>query len=85
MDYDYYSMSYDVMRETANQIRGRCLAWANQAETPEAEQHWVEKSLQISKDIQQVDPYDEAAIDVKRAELRELFRSLPAEAPAVAA
>ena len=82
---DYYSMSYDVMRETANQIRGRYIAWDNAADDSETEQYWLEQASQVTREVRQVDPYDEEAIMAKRAELRELFRSLPAEAPAVAA
>jgi hypothetical protein len=79
---DYYSMSYDVMRETANRIRGRYIAWANDTADPETEQYWLEKARQVTRDVRQVDPYDEEAIEAKRAGLRELFRSLPRTAPA---
>lgn len=72
MDYDYYSMSYDVMRETANQIRGRYLAWANDAADAETEQYWLEQASQVTREVRQVDPYDEETITAKRAELREL-------------
>lgn len=82
---DYYSMSYEVMREGASLIQGRYIAWANAADDPETEKYWLGKALQVARDVQQVDPYDEAAITAKRAELRELFRSLPVEAPTVAA
>lgn len=78
---DYYSMSYEVMEEIANQIQGRYIGWADAATDPKTEQYWMEKSLQIARDIRQVDPNDEEAIKAKRAELGELIRSLPVEAP----
>ncbi|MDO5066392.1 MAG: hypothetical protein Q4D96_03835 [Propionibacteriaceae bacterium] len=80
-----YLMSFDIMKEMATRVCGRYIAWANAASDPETEQYWLEKALQVAADVRQVDPYDEAAITAKRAELRELFRSLPIEAPAVAA
>lgn len=81
-----YLMSYDVMKEMVTRISGRYVSWADAAEAagdPEMEQYWLEKAFQVDKDVRQVDPYDEAAIAAKRAELRELFRSLPVEAPVV--
>lgn len=80
-----YLMSFDIMKEMATRISGRYISWADAADDPETEQYWLEKAFKVAEDLREVDPYDEAAIAAKRAELRELFRSLPTEAPAIAA
>ena len=80
-----YLMSFDIMKEMATRVCGRYIAWANDAADSETEQYWLEQASQVTREVRQVDPYDEEAIMAKRAELRELFRSLPTEAPAVAA
>ena len=80
-----YLMSFDIMKEMATRVCGRYIAWANQATDPAVKQHWMNQASQVTKGVQQVRAHDAEAIAAKRAELRELFHSLPVEAPAVVA
>lgn len=80
-----YLMSFDIMKEMATRVCGRYIAWANQATDPAVKRHWMNQASQVTQGVQQVRAHDVEAIAAKREELRQLFRSMPVEAPAVAA
>ncbi len=82
-DQNVNPMIYDAMRELENRIRGEYVAWQDQAKTPEEAEYWQREILRLSKEVRAVDINSQSAIDAKRAELRELFASLPDQAPEV--
>ena len=78
-----YLMSYDVLKEGETRICGRYISWSNAATDPAVKQYWVEKSLELSREVKQTDPKDLDAVKAKLDDLTDLFQSLPSEAPDV--
>ncbi|WP_435298967.1 hypothetical protein [Timonella sp. A28] len=76
-------MIYDAMCELETRISGQYVAWKREAKTEEEAEYWQREILRLSQEVQAVDIDSQSAIDAKRAELRELFASLPDEAPEV--
>lgn len=78
---DFNPMVYDAMREIANRIVGRYIAWKREAATEAQAAHWQAEAGRLAREVREVNPYDQAAVDAKRAELRERFAALPERAP----
>ncbi|WP_029067969.1 hypothetical protein [Jonesia quinghaiensis] len=72
---------YEAMRELATRISGRYVAWQRAAETPQEAEHWRRVMYRLSAEVRAVDFDSRSAIEAKRAELRELWASLPVDAP----
>lgn len=80
---DYDPMVYDVLRETATQLRGRYLHWSYTAADPDERERWRLEALNVRREVDAVDVYDEAAVRAKTTELADRLRALPpAEPPA---
>ncbi|WP_029067973.1 hypothetical protein [Jonesia quinghaiensis] len=78
-------MIYDAMREFATRISGQYVAWKREAKTTEEAEHWQREMLRFNAEVRAVDHRSKSAIEAKRAELRELWASLPVDAPKFAA
>ncbi|MDZ8173227.1 hypothetical protein [Microbacterium xanthum] len=78
-------MAYDALLELATRIGGRYVSWVDQAPTDAAGRHWTYAHIEMQRQVRQVDPNDAEAIEAKRAELRELWATMPAQAPVMAA
>lgn len=57
------------------------MAWAEAAKTQVEDDHWQEAWLKVGEDSEAVDPDSRRAVEARIKELRELFASLPREAP----
>lgn len=80
-DKNFDPMIYDVLREMETRIGGRYNAWADNASTPEEERHWLDEAEKVFRQVRAVDHNSRSAIEAKRAELRELWATMPGEAP----
>ena len=78
-------MIYDALLELATRIGGRYLAWAREASNESTAQYWRSKGRELRIAVWAVDSRDEAAVQTKRQELRELWRSMPVDAPQLTA
>ncbi len=78
-------MIYDALLEFATRISGQYVAWQDQAETAEEAEHWQREMYRFNAEVRDVDHRSKSAIEAKRAELRELWASLPVDAPKFAA
>ncbi|MDZ8276312.1 hypothetical protein R2Q81_10180 [Microbacterium aquimaris] len=78
-------MAYDALLELATRIGGRYVSWVDQAPTDAAGRHWTYAHIEMQRQVRQVDPNDAEAIEAKRAELRGLWATMPAQAPVMAA
>lgn len=78
-------MSYDALLELTTRICGRYIAWADRAPSEAAGLHWQNAAVELQRQVRLVDPNGQAAIEAKRAELRELWATMPAQAPTLAA
>lgn len=76
-------MLYDALLELSTRIRGRYLAWAREAATEHAAQHWRDAGIEVHRQVDEVDWRSKSAIEAKRTELRALFASMPTEAPEI--
>lgn len=78
-------MAYDALLELATRIGGRYVSWVDQAPTEAAGRHWTYAHIEMQRQVRQVDPNDPTAIEAKRVELRELWATMPVQAPVMAA
>lgn len=76
--FDYDPMVYDAMRELANQLGGRYIHQSYTATTDDEREHWRLEALKVSREAEEVDPYDEAAVRAKTADLAGRLRALQA-------
>ena len=74
-------MIYDALLEFATRISGRYVAWKREAKTTEEAEHWQREMFRFNAEVRAVDHRSKSAIEAKRAELRELWDSLPVDAP----
>ena len=74
---DYDPMIYDVLRETANHLRGRYLHLAREAATPDAARRWNEAFTAVGVEVRAVDSRDRVQVERKTAELADRLRALP--------
>lgn len=79
----YDPMAYDVMREMANLVIGRYVAWEREAKTPSEEAHWQEARLRTYDEVWAVDPDSRSAVEAKTAELTATYKSMPVHAPSI--
>jgi len=77
MDYD--PMIYDALRETANRVAGKYVAWAYRALTAAEDARWMQMVRDVRAEVRDIDTYDESAIRAKTAELTERFRAMSAQ------
>lgn len=84
-DRDYDPMIYDAMRETANVIMGRYIAWEYAASTQAEKDHWSAETNKIQDSLQKVDPDSLCSVRAKQEELKTIFANLPKEAPQLTA
>lgn len=82
-DYLYNPMIYDALLELATRIGGRYIFWADQAGDSASAAHWFNVYDELSRQVREVDSYSKSAVEAKRAELRELWASMPEDAPEV--
>lgn len=80
----YDPMIYDVMRELANQVMGRYLAWERQASTPVEAEHWQDMRLRTRLEVRAVNPDSRSAVEAKTNQLGEILKSMPEQAPVLA-
>ena len=78
-------MIYDALLELETRISGRYLAWVRQEETTETKNYWRDKARTLYREVHEVDSFNESQIQAKRQELRELWRSMPVDAPRLTA
>ena len=78
-------MIYDALLELATRIGGRYVAWADRAQSEAEARHWLDVAAEMRRGVRQVDSFNEAEIEAKRQELRELWRSMPVDAPQLTA
>ncbi|MFT4050620.1 MAG: hypothetical protein QM677_00040 [Microbacterium sp.] len=84
-DQTFNPMCYDAMLELATRIGGRYNAWADEAGRSASATHWRNAGIELRRQVRDVDAHSQSAIEAKRAELRELWATMPAHAPAFAA
>ena len=68
-------MAYDALHELCSRIGGHYVMWA----------YWIRQAAQLRQEAWEISPEDHAAVAAKRAEWRQLFQSLPEQAPVIAA
>ena len=79
----YDPMAYDVMREMANLVIGRYVAWEREAKTQSEEVRWQGERLRTYKEVRAVDPDSRSAVEAKTEELTATYRSMPEHAPTI--
>lgn len=79
----YDPMAYDVMREMANLVIGRYVAWEREAKIPSEAAHWQEERLRIRREVRAVNPDSRSAVEAKTEELTATYRGMPEHAPAI--
>jgi hypothetical protein len=75
---DYDPMVYDVLRETATQLRGLYLSRAHQATTTAERDQLAAAALTVRLEVDAVDVHNEYAVRAKTAELTDRLRLLRA-------
>ena len=78
-------MIYDALLELATRIGGRYIAWADRAQSEVEAKRWLDLETEMQRGVRQVDSFNESQIQAKRQELRELWHSMPVEAPRLTA
>ncbi|OJV22874.1 MAG: hypothetical protein BGO26_00040 [Actinobacteria bacterium 69-20] len=76
--FDYDPMVYDTMRELANQLGGHYVHQSYEATTDAERERWRLVALDVSREAEAVDPYDEAAVRAKTADFTSRLRALQA-------
>ncbi|MCI1674249.1 MAG: hypothetical protein LKI34_08570 [Bifidobacterium tibiigranuli] len=66
--YDYDPMIYDVMRESANRLRGEFVNLSNQADSDAERQAFDAAELGVYREAEQVDAHDVDAVRAKTAD-----------------
>ena len=84
-DQVFNPMSYDAMLELATRIGGRYNAWADEAGQSASAVHWRNAGIELRRQVRAVDSHSQSAVEAKRAELRELWATMPVHAPELAA
>lgn len=82
-DYLDNPMIYDALLELATRIGGRYVFWEDQASDSISKAHWRDAGIELRRQVWEVDSYSKSAVEAKRAELRELWASMPEDAPEV--
>lgn len=78
----YDPVIYDVMRDIANRVMGRYLAWQRSTSGAQAD-HWRDERLRVRMAIRDVNPDSRRAVEAMTARLRETLRTMPESAPAL--
>ena len=73
-------MIYDIMRETANELRGEYVWLSDHAATETERTDYAREDHAVWQEAQQVDSRDRAAIEAKTAEYRARLERLRAAA-----
>jgi hypothetical protein len=80
VDASFDPMIYDIMRETANELRGEYIWLSRNAATAEDRTRFAEANLELSHESQQVNSRDLDAVQSKTAEYRSRLQQLRAAA-----
>lgn len=74
-------MAYDVLLEITTRIGGQYIAWADEAPSEAVGRHWRNAGIELRRQVRQVDPNSQSAIEAKTVELCEMLETMPAHAP----
>lgn len=81
---DFSPMIYDIMRELATQLGGRYIEWMDEAEDPDAREHWRHEQFRVMREVRAVNPDSLQEIEEHTAKLQAELRAMPRYAPVLA-